>query len=342
MDRLYSTTALLGVIDTLDKPTAWLRDTFFPDGVQFFTTEIAFDKLKMRRNMAPFVSPNVAGQARKARGRTVSTFEPAYVKPKNEISPDENFVRLAGEQIAGKLSPEQRFHHNMLQLLADQEREITRREEWMVAQILQTGKVVVAGDDYPEQTVDFGRHADLTKALTGGIRWGEAGVEVMADLRSWATLVATTSGATVTKVVFGASAAELFQKDADVREVLDNRRQVDGQFQLGPVATGGEDMVAAYLGSIGAFDFYQYTQKFEDESGTVQDFFPDYGVLLHGQQMGGAMCHGAIRDNKSLAPLPRYPDVWDQRDPSVTFVMTQSAPLPVPREIDATAFVTVR
>lgn len=343
MDRLFSTTALLGVLPTLDRPNAWLRDTFFSDPIQFHTTEIAFDKLKMRRKLAPFVSPRVAGKARQARGRQVSTFEPAYVKPKDEISPDENFVRLPGEMLGGDLSPDQRYMLNVNQKLADQDAEITRREEWMCAQIMQAGKVVVVGEDYPEQEVDFARDASLTDQLLTTARWGETGVKPLNDIRGWGTEVAVLSGGVATDVVFGAESAALFQADADVREILDNRRQADGMMQLGPVSTGAQDMVAAYLGSIGQYNFWQYTQKFEDEAGGLQDFWPDHAVgVVAKAAHNGAMCHGAIRDNSALRAMPRYPKMWPEQDPSVDFLMTQSAPLPVPREPNAVKFVLVR
>lgn len=342
MDRLYSTTTLIGALAAMDRPVAFLRDTFFGQTVQFTTPEIAFDKLKRRRRLAPFVAPTVAGRARKARGRTVSTFEPAYVKPKNEVSPDEGFVRIAGEALGGELTPEVRFQAAVAQTLFDQDDEITRREEWMCAQILQTGSVVVAGEDYPSQTVSFGRTSGHTVTLSGGARWGQSGVKVLPSIRTWATLVAQNSGAAPTAVVMGPGAVELFQSDAEVREILDNRRQASGMLEMAPVV-GGVESPAAYLGSIGQFNFWQYSQKYEDESGTTQDMWPTNGVgVIAPAALAGLMAYGAIRDKAaSLRSLSRFPKMWDQEDPSTTFLMTQSAPLPVPREVDASLFATV-
>lgn len=343
MDRLYSTTALIKVLNTLDKPTAWLKDSFFGTDIQFPTVEIAFDKLKEDRTLAPFVSPRVAGKAKQARGRQVTTFEPAYVKPKNEIAPDENFVRLEGERFAGELEPEDRLQRNTVQRLEDQDRQITRREEWMCSQIIQTGKVVVAGEDYPAQEVDFGRLPTLTKQLLTTDRWGEAGVKILDNLRAWGTEIAVASGAAATQVILGAEAASLFQKDADVRDILDNRRQATGAMELGPVVTGSEDMVAAYLGSIGMWNFWQYTQKYKDDAGQTQDMFPSLGcALLAPGAFDGMMTYGAIRDNRALRPMSRYPKMWDQEDPSITFLMTQAAPLPVPSDANGSAFIAVR
>ncbi|MBA5779523.1 major capsid protein [Stappia sp. F7233] len=343
MDPLYSTTALIGVLETLDRPTAWLRDRYFSRTIQFETREIAFEKLQKRRKLAPFVSPHVAGKVRRDRGRSLTTFEPAYVKPKHEIDPDENFVRLEGEQFGGNLSPEQRYEINVNQKLADQDNEITRREEWMCAQMLVTGKVIVEGEDYPAQEVDFGRDPSLTKQLLTTSRWGEPGVSVLKNIRAWATEVALLSGSNVTDVVLGAEAAELFQEDANVREILDNRRQRSGTLELGPVATGSQDIVAAYLGSIGQFDFYQYTQIYEDEQGNSQDFFPSFGCsLIAPQAHDGMMAYGAIKDNKALRAMSRFPKMWSQEDPSVDFLMTQAAPLNVPADANGSLFVQVR
>jgi hypothetical protein len=342
MDRLFSTTTLVGALAAMDRPVAFLRDTFFATTIQFTTTEIAFDKLKRRRKLAPFVSPRVAGKARQPRGRTVSTFEPAYVKPKHEVSPDEGFVRIAGEALGGALDADARYNAAVLQSLLDEDDEITRREEWMCSQILQTGQVVVSGEDYPSQTVNFGRVSGHTVTLSGGARWGQSGVKVMSSIRSWATLVSNNSGGAVRQVIMGPTAAELFVNDVDVRDILNNRRQQGGAVELAPVV-GGVDSPAAFLGSIGQFDFWQYAQKYEDESGTTQDLFPAAGVsLIAPGALEGVMAYGAIRDVKaSLQPLPRFPKMWDQEDPSTTFLMTQSAPLPVPREVNATLFATV-
>jgi len=342
MDRIYTTTTMLGALRALDRPTAWLRDTFFGETVTFDTAEIAFDKVARRRKLAPFVSPTVAGKARKSRGLETRTFTPAYVKPKHAVTPDQALIRMAGERIGGDLSAEERFNATVLQLLADQDNEITRREEWMCAQILQGGAVVVQGNEYPAQTVDFARDAALTITLAGGARWGQAGVAVFDSLTAWASLVAEKSGGAATDVILGSTATRLVQSDAEVRQMLQARGQLIGNTNLGPVALGSEDMVAAYLGSVGQFNLWSYAQKYVDENDAVLDMFPATGCLMvSGQAFAGAMCYGAIQDNRALRPMSRFPKMWEEEDPSVTNLMTQSAPLPVPRDVNGTLFATV-
>lgn len=342
--NLFSTIALLTVIEARDRPTAFLRDTFFPNGFQSDSEEIAFDKLKRRRNIAPYVSPLIPGKERAIRGRQTSTFTPAYLKPKNTVRPGEGFRRRPGEPINGNLTAQERYLQTVTDILADQDDEITRREEIMAAEALKTGKIVVTGEDYPTVEIDYGRPADQTVALAGAARWGEAGVSIRGTIRSWATKVATVSGGAATEIILGAEAAELVQSDEEIRVILDNRRQQGGEFQFGPVAAGSEDMVAIYLGTVGQFNFWQYTQQFQDDAGNSIDVWPSYGVgIIAPSQLQGFMAHGAIQDvGAQLQPLSRYPKMWEQQDPSATMCMTQSAPLPVPGDPSASMFVAVR
>ncbi|WP_439273551.1 major capsid protein [Pseudochrobactrum sp. HB0163] len=341
---LFSTAALLTVIESRDRPTAFIRDTFFPNGFQSDQEEIAFDKLKRRRNVAPFVSPLVPGKERAIRGRQTSTFTPAYVKPKNTVRPGEGFRRRPGESLYGNMSAEERYLQTITDILADQDDEVTRREEVMAAEALRTGKIVVSGEDYETQIVDYNRPANHTIALTGTDRWGENGVSVRKSIREWATRVATTSGGAATEVILGAEAAELLQGDPEIREILDNRRQMGGEMQFGPVAAGSEDMVAVYLGSVGQFNFWQYTQLFQDDDGNDIEVWPSFGVgVIAPSQFQGFMAHGAIQDiGAQMKPLSRYPKMWNVDDPSATFLMTQSAPLPVPGDASASLFAMVR
>ncbi|MFK4824841.1 major capsid protein [Paenochrobactrum sp. BZR 588] len=344
MENLFSTVALVTVIEARDRPTAWIRDTFFANGFQSDTEEIAFDKLKRRRNVAPFVSPLVPGRERAIRGRQTTMFTPAYVKPKNTIRAGEGMRRRPGERIGGEMTAEERYLQTVTDTLYDQDDEITRREEIMASEALRSGKIIVKGEDYQTQIIDYGRAADLTVALTGADRWGEGGINVRKSIRDWATRVALRSGGTATEVILGAEAAELLQTDEEIRQLLDNRRQAGGEMQLGPIAAGAEDMVAVYLGSIGQFNFWQYTQLFQDDEGNDIEVWPSFGVgVVSKTQLQGFTAHGAIQDVQAqLKPLSRFPKMWVQEDPSATLMMTQSAPLLVPGDPNASLFALVR
>lgn len=338
----FSTTKLLGVLAALDRPRRAMFDLFFPTEVTFDTEEIAFDKLDKARRLAPFVSPYIAGKAQRARGAQVVTFKPAYVKPKNVITPDATLKRLPGESLNGVLSPEARRNRIIVQTLRDQDDQISRREEWMAIQGLLTGKIVVEGDEYPKQEVDFGRPAGHTVVLAGAARWGQAGVKPLANLRTWATSVSQASGFNPRHVVMDPLAADLFLADADVKGILDNRRQAGGELQLAGVVTGAQGEEIVKIGEIGQFVFWQYQQVYTDDAGNTQKMLPDNTVIM-GSPTGleGYRAYGAILDHKALRAMSRFPKMWEEQDPSVENLMTQAAPLPVMGRPEATLAATV-
>lgn len=339
---LFDTTALIGMVDAMDRPTAFLRDTFFPNVITSDDEEVAIDKMLSRKKMAPFVSPDVPAKERALRGRKVETFQPACVKPLNTIRPNDLVKRQAGENIGGQLSPADRRTSVIAQTLLDQDDEITRREEWMCAQVIRSGQVIVDGEDYERQVVNFGRASGQTVALSGSSRWGETGVKPLSNLKSWATLTQKASGGAVRNVILGTGAAELLQDDAELESKLDNRRQATGNFELGPVAAGDNDEPAVYIGSIGVFNFWQYAQWFEDDDGNEVEIWPEYGVGMVSSAFRGNMAYGAILDMDALVPLSRFPKNFMENNPSREHLLTQSAPLPVPSDVTGSFFGTVR
>jgi hypothetical protein len=341
--ELYDTMTLLGMIEALDRPRRFVFERFFSTAtITFDTEEILFDKISSSRKIAPYVSPYVPGKAKQLRGSVAQSFRPAYVKPKAAITPNAVIKRRPGEMIAGDMSPEERLDRVLIQELEDQDAQIARREEFMAIEILRTGKVVVASDDFPPMTVDYSRPAGHTKQLLTTARWGESGVSPLADLKTWALEVHENSGAHPNVVVMDPKAAGYFLADEALIKILDNRRQRDGVMQLAGAVTGAQGVEAVSLGAIGQFEFWQYQQLYKDDAGATQKMMPDHTVLLASVGVEGYACYGAIQDLDALRAMERFPKMWKENDPSVMMAMTQSAPLPVPGRIEASLCVTVK
>lgn len=126
--NLSSTDELLGIIEALDRPRAFLLDTFFKNEKTFDTQTINLDELDRAQQLAPFVSPSVAGKIQRNRGMETRTFTPAYVKPKHAIDPAKTLQRRAGERFAGELSPAARRDLIRADNLKIEDEQITRRE----------------------------------------------------------------------------------------------------------------------------------------------------------------------------------------------------------------------
>ncbi len=333
----YSTNTLLDMIRELDPFEPFLLNMLCPSKIEFGTEKISFDDLDADFQLAPFVSPMVAGRARADRGSTLKEFAPAYVKPKDVVRPDRLLKRAPGEPLAGNLSPAQRRAMVVAQLLEEHRRQIRRREEWMVSQILQTGKVTVSGPDYPEVEVDFGRRANLTVALTT-TAWDQAGSDPLADLEDYFTRL----DAPCTDMIFGRVAGNAFLRHDEVKDAIDTRRGSDTQFEIAPIG----ELNAQYRGRLGASGprIWTYYGFYETAGGTKTMFMPDEGMALVSAGKG-VRCYGAIQDSKAIedgvVASEAWPKNWHTEDPAVENLMTQSAPLPVIPRINSTMYVDV-
>lgn len=338
---IFTTRQLIALIPDLVVPRTFLLDTFFPDIVTQDTEVIDFDIVTKGRKLAPFVSPVVAGKPMRLRGSVTKTFKPAYVKPKTPVKPGQALKRRPGERIAGEMSPQERHDLIVLDAIEDHLEAIKRRKEWMAAQVLDTGKVVVEGEDYPKTEVDFGRHEDHTEALELGARWGEAGVKVLDSIETWAETVQGNGGGAAKTVVMDPKAWKIARADEDFLKLLDNRRQASGNVELGPVSM--PDNNARYVGNVGDFDFYVYQDVYENDAGVATKLLQDYTVLLGSQAIEGVQAHGAILDPAAgFAATEAWPKNWIEEDPAMEYVMTQSAPLVIPARPNASFRARVR
>lgn len=334
---IFTTAVLAKVVEALPQPAPFILNSFFREVQTEESEEIHFDVATSRRRLAPFVSPLVAGKVVHSLGSSVKTFKPAYVKDKRVFNASRPFKRMMGERIGGSLSPAQRLQALLAADLVDQLEMLSRRQELMALEALRTGAITVTGDEYPTVVVDFGRAAELTVPLSGGTRWGEAGVKPLKDLQTWSLLVSKNSAATATQVVMDLKSWQIFNDEEDVKALLDRFR---GQDQLDPTVVGEG---GRFMGSIGNFDIWVYTGFYEDASGTVTPYMPDHTVIITGAQLEGVRAYGAIKDEKAgFQAMPYFTKSWLEEDPAVRYLMMQSAPLPVPYRINASFCATVR
>lgn len=338
---LWSTAELIGAREEIDVPNTFIKNTFFNTGViAFDTEEIVFDKVNSSRLIAAYVSPEVAGRPQAIRGAQATSFRPAYVKPTTAISPSATIKRRPGEVLTGSMTRQQRFDRITVQTLQDHEWSIARREEVMCLEILRTGRVIVESPEFPRMSVDFARPSGHTLALTGGARWGETGVSPYDDIKAMAQTVHDGSGAHPQDVVFDPKAAELFLRDPQIDNKLNNRRQDGGSAQFFG-AVNGVGIEAVLIAEFGQFRFWQYQAIYGVPGGTVK-VMPDYTVIMGSAGIEGWMTYGAIEDLESMVAEPRFDKMYDEKNPSRAFLQSQSAPLPVPVRVESSACITVR
>lgn len=337
----YDTATLLQVIYAPQNQPGldgfWLQ--FFPDVINSEQEKIYFDMVDNNEyRLAPFVAPNVQGRILREKGFETRAFRPAYVKPKHVVDPTRAIPRRPGEPLLGNMSLGERFDAIVADNMRRERQMIENRWDWMGCQAIVTGKVTVQGDDYPAVTVDFQRDSRLTVVNTGGALWTADTATVMTDIQNLRNLAFKLSRAPVNRLIFGldAWAAFLQTNHADVQALLNVlRRGNESLFNANNINTGEPFQYQGSMvgtGGVGRLDLYTYANWYEDYAGVAQTYFDSGTVVGVGDAVQGAQCFGAIMDKRAgLQALSLFPKMWDEEDPSVTYTMTQSAPLMVPR-----------
>ncbi|MCG8506172.1 MAG: major capsid protein [Sphingomonadales bacterium] len=337
----YNTTAMLTVINSLFVPGNFLLRLFFPGMATSATEEIFMDRIDDDFELVPFVSPLVEGKVQEDVGYHAETIKPAYIKPKNTIRPDQMLRRAPGERIGGDLSPEQRLARKIAELLVRHRTRYDRRLEVMASELVRTGAMTISGPQYPTVVVNFGRAAALSKTLSGAARWGETGVSPVDDVEGWAEDVAEEVGAAPNVVVMDKLAWGYFSADTKLEKKLDIRRGGVSSIELGfqPGAPGSP----IFKGFLGDVQIYVYNDKYKDDAGATQKLIPENTVIVGAPgAVDGIKAHGAILDDQSLMAQQFFPKSWVKDDPGIRYLMTQSAPILVPKRINGTLRATVR
>lgn len=337
-----SSSTMLDIVRTVGKFEPFFLSVFFPGVVTSPDENIHFDHVSEDVVMAPFVSPVVAGKVHKERGGELKTFAPAYVKPKHAVKPGQLLKRRPGESYLGSLTPAQRKQAVVTDNLMRQDKSISFREEWMAAQAILTGSVTVVGENYPAKQVDFGRSAANNITLTGGAKWDSVDADTYDptdDLETWAE----NASGSINVIVMGKGAWAKFNSFKSVKEKLDSRR---GSSSMMETAAKDLGKVTSFKGYFGDVEIWVYTGQYTDpETGSKLYYMPVNMILLGNKSYDGVRCYGAIQDvdacDEGIVAAARWPKNWKEQDPSVEYIMTQSAPLMVTPDPDAFVAVTV-
>lgn len=322
----------------------WL--TFFKRQINFDTPEIMWDKVYGDdRGLAPFCLPTAQGRPQKLSGYGSVSFAPAYVKINDVVNPQMHIERMPGEGFGGTLTIEQRRQAVIAELLRKQKVKFANTNEWLAARAIIDGKVTISGEDYPSTLVDFRRDSDLTSVLAGAAKWDVATGDPLETLKQLRMAVNDLSGARIVRHVFGANAWDLFQQRVDVKDLMDTRYGgldtritrmsdgYDGQEYMGRIAG---------LNGAGAIEVWVDTSKYLKDDGTTEFFLDQNTVVGVNDAVDGIRCFGAIMDKRAgYRPLDYFFKNYDNENPSVEYLLGQSAPLMVPKNPNATFSVKV-
>lgn len=229
------------------------------------------------------------------------------------------------------------------------ENKIRRAIELQASQVLQTGTVTLTDTaGTPLFTLDYqGKAAHFPTAGTG---WDQANADQLGDLGSLGDLIRSNGLHDPDQLIFGDDAFQLFIKNEDVQNQLDNRRYNVGEVRPEMRGQGG-----TYQGSIWIknyrYEMWTYSGRFKHpQTGVSTPFIaPDKVVVRasNGRLDGtfGAIPRIAPPDSRALPFIPpRMPDptggmdlwtnAWLSADGEQLFVGAGARPLMIPTAID--------
>jgi len=346
---IYDTNTLIQVVPNLLRAQSFLLDTFFPNIVTSDSEFVSIDVDVGARRMSPFVSPLVEGKLVEQRRIQTNTFKPAYIKDKRAPDLRKPIRRMIGERIGGDMTGAEREMANLEFEMTDQIDMLTRRLEWMAAQVLTTGTVTVAGEGFPTQLIDFGRSPLLTVGLgTGAGSWGYApnfnaegrDLVPVTSIETWQHTILKLSGANATDILFTTTPWLKFLNAEGVQGAVYYPKLGDfgNRMNPGPTIKPG----AAYKGKWGQYDLWLYNDWYVDEDNILQPMIADGTVVMSGPDLIGTRAFGQILDPAfNYEALPYAPKTWIEQDPAQRFLLMQSSPVVIPSRVNAALAATV-
>ncbi|WP_171386607.1 major capsid protein [Vibrio hepatarius] len=338
-----ATAVLIALHQTLPPQYEPALKKFYVKGiVTFNTSEVLFDKIKKGRKLAPLVSPMVSGKPQRAKSAVQQSITPAYVKPTDAVTSDRLMKRMPGERPLGDLTPTQRREAIISDMLMEFDASIERREEWMLVQMLTTGRVVLEGPAFEAVEIDYGRSAKNQVTLIGADCWDrldkDTSTKPLEDIEAWAD----NCNSLADHVAMSKSNWSLLKQFKCVKDIMDTRRGSKSNGELGPL----NNQAFKWVATVGEYEIYVSNGTYENDAGVDTKYFPDNGVLVGSSAAEIYMAYGGIQDVKAnaqgIVETERYPSNWFQDNPSVEMLQMQSAPVPVMFDADDFCFAAVR
>lgn len=345
---IYEPRTMMGVIRKLPPVHTFFRSTFFFHEKTFVTKSVDMDYKKGARKLAPFVSREIGGKVVPNTGYTTETYTPPFIAPDKVTTIDDILDRQPGESLYSGRTPAQRAVIQMSEDFTDLREMILRREEWMCAQAMLTGKIVVLGEGVKD-TIDFRFTNLLDISKDAKRKWkGGTAQNKYADLKAWHEKVQKEGFTNCNVCIMASDVVTEFLVDEQIQKLLDVKN-----YALAVIKPTQKENNVTYIGTIHelGLDLYQYNEWYVDDwtdpANPVElPMVPAGTLMMASTHAKYSMYYGAIsilnqRTEKWETVAGKYvPDTFIKKRPDRRFLSLQSAPVPVPHEVDS--WITVK
>ena len=342
---IYSTRAQLAAIDLLPREYSALYDFFGREAGNVEDDKAIYDFRKGSRRMAPTVHPGTGGVIMDRDGYETREIGFACIAPERIIEDTNLKGRLFGEAVLGAMTPQERERKMLAKDLMDMRKAIQRRREWMVRQVLLTGKLEIftytneGRGINPTMIADYG----FTNNFTPATNWDQAGADIDGDMHDIFDLVYDGSGY-VDMIIMAPDVAAAMVANGNYIKTFDGRN-----IDMGKLNTQYRGSGLRFIGwNSDGVEMYSLAGKFIDDAGVATALIPS-GKLIAGSREMLNIYHGPVTQVEEVGQNAQHKTYIKKEVPlrygsidgnSIKNRLT-SCPTVVPENVDGWAVATV-
>lgn len=342
---LYSTRAQLKAVELLPRNYSVLADFFAADMGVVEDEKAIWDFRKGSQKMAPFVHANTGDVVMPRDGFVTNEVGFCTIAPSRVIENNDLRGRSFGENVLGAMTPEEREKRMIARDLMDMKAAIQLRREWMVRQVLLTGKLSIFEYTNEGRSINATAVADynFTNIYTPDTPWDQAGAKIEDDMEAIFDMVYDGLGI-VDRIVMAPDVAAAMRGNADYVKQFDYKN-----INMGEINQKYKGQGLRFIGwNADGVEMWSCSGKFQDDDGLMKPIIPN-GKLIAGSGNILNLLHGPVTQieepgmnaqhktyMKKEVPL-RYASV----DSNTLKNRLTSCPTVVPPNVDAWAVANV-
>lgn len=335
---IFDPRTMFRLIERMPPVNTFFRSTLFNNAHTFVTEHVDVDFKKGNRALAPFVHPKIGTKNVPNSGYRTKTYTPPIVAPNKTTNAGDLAKRLAGESIYSGRTPADRAVQKLAEDFKQLKEMIARREEWMCAQAIFTGKIPIIGDGLNEE-IDF-NFTNFEAKATAAPKWKTNKLGFINEKKK---IVQKTGFVNPDILILADDVLEDFLADEKVQKMLDVK-----DYSLAHVDPRQLPHGVTFIGTLKkeGIDIFTYNEWYLDDWHTPKTpvdmpMVPAGYIALLSTQAEYSINYGAVTLIDDITRKWRtveaalVPHDWIKHGPDRHFIGLDSHPLPVPHEVDS-------
>ena len=343
---IYSTRAQLAAIELMPREYSVLYDMFATDMGAVEDDKAIYDFRKGDRRMAPTVHPGTGGVIMGRTGFETREIGFCTIAPERIIEVDNLKGRTFGENVLGAMTPQEREKKLLARDMVEMRKAIQRRREWMVRQVLLTGKLSVFNYTNEGRGIVPSMIADysFTNNFTPETQWNQPGAKIDDDMHRIFDMVYDGCGF-VDVMVMAPDVAACLRDNSDYIRLFDGRN-----IDMGKLNTRYRGAGLRFIGwNSDGVEMYSVSGSFIDDDGVAKPLLPSGKLIAGGKGAMVKVPHGPVTQVEEPGPNAQHktyikkevPLRYGSIDGNAIKNRVTSCPTVVPFNVDAWAVATV-